>query len=367
MSGRNPLSPADDLPIHQVAQPFQRVGTSDRHFYDRYYFNLHGCNDEVFAAFGFANYPNLGVADGFLVVTDARTHRVVRASRELGADRTDTSVGPLRIEVIEGLRRLRLVCELNDWGVALDAVWEASFPAQLEPPHFVRQLERVITDTSRYTQTGRWTGTLTVGDRTFTLTPDRWWGGRDRSWGVRPVGEPEPPGIAASLPFAGFMHNWAPMQFEDMELLYFVMEDGNGNRSLEEAVRVWPESAGRAPEELGRPVHELELRPGTQAVAGGRIRFPEAPGGELVVEFETLIDLYLGVGTGYTGDDGWYHGQWQGELAVEGVAHDLTTKAGHPAIAGAVDALARFRCGDRVGYGVFEYSFRPPIPQYGLK
>ena len=35
------LSPLDDYPIHQIAEPIRHVGTSDRNFYDRYYFNLH--------------------------------------------------------------------------------------------------------------------------------------------------------------------------------------------------------------------------------------------------------------------------------------------------------------------------------------
>ncbi len=30
------LSPLDDYPIHQIAEPVRRVGTSDRNFFDRY-------------------------------------------------------------------------------------------------------------------------------------------------------------------------------------------------------------------------------------------------------------------------------------------------------------------------------------------
>ena len=46
----------------------------------------------------------------------------------------------------------------------------------------------------RYAQVGTWEGTITVAGRTFEVTPDRWKGARDHSWGVRPVGEPEAPG-----------------------------------------------------------------------------------------------------------------------------------------------------------------------------
>src|SRR6478752_8498708 len=90
------LSAADDLPLHQISEPIRHVGTSDRNFYDRYYFNLHGSSDELFMVMGLGQYPNLGVQDAFASVTRKGKHHVVRASRELG-DRMDTSVGPFRV------------------------------------------------------------------------------------------------------------------------------------------------------------------------------------------------------------------------------------------------------------------------------
>src|SRR4051794_18825390 len=118
------LSPLDDYPVHQIAQPVRRVGTSDRNFYDRYYFNAHPCSDDLFLITGMGVYPNLGVADAFVCVLHENQHRVVRASRELGNDRMDTSVGPFRVEVIEGLKRLRVVLEPNEWDLAFDLTWD---------------------------------------------------------------------------------------------------------------------------------------------------------------------------------------------------------------------------------------------------
>ena len=73
------LSPLDDLPIHQIAEPVRHVGTSDRNFYDRYYFNCHPCNDELFLIAGMGQYPNLSVTDAFAVVLHADQHRVAGA------------------------------------------------------------------------------------------------------------------------------------------------------------------------------------------------------------------------------------------------------------------------------------------------
>ena len=80
------LSPLDDYPIHQVAEPVRRVGTSDRNFYDRYYVNCFPIGtpdaaDDLFLVIGMGQYPNLGVADAFAAVRRARvTANVVRLS-----------------------------------------------------------------------------------------------------------------------------------------------------------------------------------------------------------------------------------------------------------------------------------------------
>ncbi|MFC7717987.1 hypothetical protein [Nonomuraea recticatena] len=185
------LSPLDDLPIHQAPEVMRHVATSDRNFYDRYYFNCHPGSDELMLIVGMGQYPNLGVTDAFAVVRHAHVHRVVRASRELGLDRMDTGVGPFRIEVLEGLKRLRVVLEPNEHGLSFDLTWTGAIPATLEPRHFVRWQERVIFDSVRMAQTGNWSGSIVLDSRTIPV--DTWMGTRDRSWGIRPVGEPEPP------------------------------------------------------------------------------------------------------------------------------------------------------------------------------
>ena len=165
------------------------VGTSDRNFYDRCYFNIHGTgkvhgtDEELFAVIGVGQYPNLSVADAFVSVLWGDDHRVVRSSKVLGTDRMDASVGPIRVEVIKGLEKVRVVLEPNEWGIELDAVYDGFSEAHLEARHFDRQFSRVTFDSTRFAQVGSWTGTLKVGDREVTLAPDRWWGSRDRSWG----------------------------------------------------------------------------------------------------------------------------------------------------------------------------------------
>ena len=131
------------------------------------------------------HYPNLGTSDAFVAISHGDKQYVVRASRELGADRMDTSVGPLRVEIVEGLRKVRVVCEPNEWGVAFDLLFDGTVPVVEEPRTLQRQPHgRVTMDTSRYSQVGSWQGSLEVAGQHYDVTPDSWQGVRDHSWGV---------------------------------------------------------------------------------------------------------------------------------------------------------------------------------------
>ena len=100
------LSSWDDYPVHQSSNWIANVATSDRNFYDRYYFNAFDKGGEWIAVMGLGQYPNLGVTDAFVTVRLGDQQHVVRSSRPL-TDRADVSVGPLRVEVIEPLKKLR--------------------------------------------------------------------------------------------------------------------------------------------------------------------------------------------------------------------------------------------------------------------
>jgi len=207
---------------------------------------------------------------------------------------------------------------------------------------------------------------MQVGAETFTVTPDRWRGTRDRSWGVRPVGEEEPAGIRAGEPQLVGMWNYAPVDFGDCALLYMCQEEPDGTRTIEEAVRIWPDE-GRSPEPLGRPEFEHHLDPGTRMITRPSwLRFPDAAGGPLEVRVVPLVHAYVAVGTGYGVGDDFRHGSWRGEEVVEYQSwpmRDLDTWAWY----GIVDHVARFEASDgRVGYGLHEHGFFGPFPRYGL-
>ena len=108
------VTPWDDYPVHQSSNWIAHVATSDRNFYDRYYFNVLDTQGRFMVVMGLGQYPNLGTTDAFVTVRVGEKQHVVRASKPL-VDRSDISVGPLRIEVIEPLKRLRFVVHLCRW------------------------------------------------------------------------------------------------------------------------------------------------------------------------------------------------------------------------------------------------------------
>ena len=353
-----PLSPMDEFLAHQTCETFDHVFTSDRNFYDRYYFNLHPSSDELFLVAGMGQYPNLGTMDAFVSVSHGDHLYVVRASRELGSDRSSTQVGPLGVEILEGLKKVRVFCEPNEWGLAFDLTFDGSVPAIEEPKTFLRHPHgRIHMETSRYSQVGSWSGTLEVAGKRFDVTPDRWQGVRDHSWGVRGVGEPEPPGIRVkqAAQGIGFYHVWMPIQLDDGLLKFFVEADMHGNRTIEESVRIPSLEAGGEPQLMGSPQFEYRYRSGSREIEGVTVKVDDPDGKPLTIEATPLRTLYLAAGSGYIPQPDWSLGMYQGELKVEGLTYDLSTPEARAQYGPLYETLSRYELSSgQVGYGLLE-------------
>lgn len=364
-----PISPLDDLLAHQTPETFDYVFTSDRNFYDRYYFNMHASSDELFLVTGMGQYPNLGVTDAFVSISHGDTLYVVRASRELGSNRLDTTVGPFGVEVVEGLQTLRLRLDENEWGVAFDLSFEGVVPALEEPRQTTRQFSRITMDSSRFAQVGCYSGSLEVAGQRYTVTPDRWKGVRDHSWGIRPVGEPVPPGIGVKVQRShGFFHNWIPMQFDDFLLKVFFEEDAEGNRLIEESVKVYNTGLGKENESMGTPRHEFTYRSGTRELEKAVIRFDHPSGQEISVTNIPLRTVYLAAGSGYLPAPDWSHGMYQGELVVQGLTYDVGDPAVRKQISLLNETLCRFELSTgEVGHGMHENLCIGVYKPYGFE
>jgi hypothetical protein len=358
------LTRGDDYPIHQTPEPIAYSG-SDRNFYDRYFFNGYSPDGAEFVAVAFGVYPHLNVADAHLSIVHDGVQRCLHASRILNMERMDLAVGPVRIEVLEPLQRLRVSVERSE-GLACELTFEGrAFP--IEEPRFTRRAgPRMFMDYTRLTQNVRVSGWLEVDGKRRELAAG-WVGSRDRSWGIRPVGAPDPqPTPGAGIP--GFFWQWTPLNFEDRSVFFHVNADTEGKPWNTRAV-ILPDGAGAdggwhadAPR-----MEDVDLKPGTRHAIGGTLKIPLAQG-EASIRLEP-VSTFLMRGIGYGGE--WRHGSLKGELAVAREDIDLAAiDMGAPenlhiqAISRAVMEAPGEP--ERRGMGVFEQLVAGPYRPYGL-
>jgi hypothetical protein len=363
------LTPHDDYLIHQTPDTLDRVATSDRNFYDRYYFNCHDLTGDTFLVVAMGVYPNLGIMDAFATCVQRNERQfVVRASRELKGDRVQTVVGPIGVEVIEGLRRFHVWCEKNNSGLDFDITFTGSH-APFEEPHFFRRAgSRVVMDYTRLTQTGRWTGRIGLEGADLQVDESGWRGARDHSWGIRPIGDREgasAPARNGSSSF-GFFWNWAPLQFDDYTIMYTISENHDGSRWHEAAARIPAYGSELSMETLRVVEHDLTLLSGTRTFERGKVIFEKGNGGKAELLLEPLALLHM-AGAGYAyQSDLWRHGQYHGELAVEGEVWDITDAKLVAKLAGQSETLCRAQFDGQVGYGIFEFILLGLYQPYGF-
>jgi len=356
------LTKGDDFPIHQTPEPIAYAG-SDRNFYDRYFFNAYAPDGSAFAAIAFGVYPALNVADAHIAIVKDGKERCLHASRVLGLERMDLVVGPIRIEVLEPLQRLKVTVEKTD-GIAAELVFEGrAFP--IEEPRFTRRNgPRLFMDYTRLTQNVRAEGWLEVdGER---IDAAGWLGTRDRSWGIRPVGAPDPqPTPGAGI--AGFFWQWAPFNFQDRSVYFHVNADPDGRPWNTRAV-ILPDGAGaEGGLHTEAATMATELAPGTKHAKRGVLTIPMEQGAASVKIEPQSVFLMRGIG--YGGE--WRHGGLKGELSV--AREDIDCANFDPKDMGNlhIQAISRATLStpgepDQAGVGVFEQLIIGPYRPYGL-
>ena len=100
------LHSMDEFPFHQQPTPFNVVATTDSKFNDGYWFSFYAA--EWYFVSGLRLHPNVNAIDGFASVAHGTPQHAVRFSRALRPNYDERSVGALRLEILEPLRKLRL-------------------------------------------------------------------------------------------------------------------------------------------------------------------------------------------------------------------------------------------------------------------
>ncbi|RJF87847.1 hypothetical protein D3874_13105 [Oleomonas cavernae] len=304
------LTKADDYPIHQTPEPIAFAGT-DRNFYDRYFFNGYSDDGAVFFAAALGVYPHLNIIDAsFCVVVDGVQHNL-HASRHLNMERLDTHVGPIAIEVVKPLEVLRIAVDGNESGLRADLEFHCR-ARPLKEPRFTHRIgPRTFMDLTRLTQSGRYEGWVEVAGRRIEISPDRFTGTRDRSWGVRPIGAPDLQEFAPPAPFQ-FYWLWAPLNFGDCSTLFHVNDDAQGEAWNNNAV-IQPLDGGEA-KEMASSHAAVSFIPGSRHAAKASLFYRHRGGGETRIDLTPKFHFYM-MGLGY-GHPEWPHGGNKGPLAI---------------------------------------------------
>ncbi|MEE9284708.1 MAG: hypothetical protein V3V35_03160 [Dehalococcoidia bacterium] len=356
------LSKYDDLLIHQTPYPLETMATTDLRAFDRFFFNLHDTSGEFALDFGGGVYPNLDVMDGFAVAEFDDSQWNLRASRELkGADRAETVIGPLRFEVVEGLRKWRISLAENGYGISFDL----EFVARAQPIEYhVNAMKGhwVTVDMHHYNQPGRYSGWLKIGNRSWEVTTDRVYGHRDRSWGVRMgVGGLSP--VGRELPGRG-LTLWLPAQFEDRCIILHYSEDLQGNPLSCRGAVLYEDGSVSAP--FVKLQHDITFDPASRVHKTSTLLITDASGKTERLESRQLLRGIRLSGAGYDGR----HGAYRGEAHLEGERWDLkapSEQLKRGAIGQLVDQLVEYRNGHDVGYGIYQHMIGAGHYRYGVK
>ncbi len=365
------LSRFDDYPIHPTPEPIAHPATTDRNVYDRYWFNGFSTDGEFYFGIALGLYPARGIMDcAFSIVRDGEQHSFF-ASRRAPREPSETVVGPFRIEIIEPMHSLRVHLDDNRTGIQCDLVFEPRSANIQEGRQTMRQNGRVIMDATRFAQFGRWLGEIRYDGKRVAVDPERVYATKDRSWGIRPVGEPEAGGApATTLPQIFF--TWVPLQWADRCTHYISFEHADGAPWHREAMVIpayaradaIPGVEDPGLRELQRMAHTIRWQPGTRRPAGAMIEMGD--GAEAMrIELEPLLCFRM-KGIGYT-HPVWGHGRWQGELEI-GAESWKTADLDEMALDNLhIQQVMRATDGDRVGYGIMENFVLGPHAPSGFK
>ena len=356
------LTPFDDFPVHQTALPLAQAGGGHPDFYDRFWFN--GYTEDFYFAVALGLYPNRGVIDGAFSVVHDGVQRSVFASGPIPLDRADTRVGPLAIELVEPLRVNRVTVEAPDHGLVADFTATARTAAYEEPRQTRYSGVRLAMDVTRATQMVTWQGSIRSGAGDLDLSTPVF-GTKDRSWGIRPVGDPTPAAPAQGAAQSFFL--WAPLNFDDECLHYMVFEDERGEPWSETAVRLPVVGAGDpvygptvTATSLPSAYVDVRWAPGLRRSEGATLRFDA----DERVELEPRLTFRMR-GAGY-----WHpvftHGRWHGEPKVAGEEHPVGELDTVALDCIHVPQVMRARWGDRSGLGVLEQLAVGPHQVRGL-
>jgi hypothetical protein len=361
------LIPFDDYPIHQTSLPLAQTGSGNPHHYDRFWFN--GFREDLIFGVAFCSYPNRQLMDGAFSVVRGGRQQSVFASGRINADPVDTSMGPIRIEIVEPMRVNRVIVDAAEHGIEADLTYRAVTAAVEEARQINYEGARQFMDSTRATQWGTWTGTLRINGEDIPLGEGGIQGTKDRSWGARTTfgsygGAPTP------LPEVLFL--WAPIHFDEEAFHFLAFERPDGSQWAHDALVIPKVKAGQAlhdadarPRRLARVDHFVEWIPGTRRSRRATLVAHSLDGTSDEMTLEPVMTFQM-KGIGY-GNPRWGHGEWHDELVVGGEVYDVESLDRLLPENVHVQQVVRAHWRGRAGLGVLEQVILGPHDRYGFR
>jgi hypothetical protein len=365
------LTSQDDLLGHQTPGTFAQAGNGDPRFTERYWYTAHPVDGTpLLIDIGLGYYPNRGVMDCFAGVTVGRQQHNFRASRRLGSDPLETAVGPLRLQMVQGLQQHRLTLADNASGISFDLMFEASFAAAQEKQSFRERKGVLEEDLARVAQLGRYSGWLVINGQRHELTPATWWGQRDRSWGIRSEMRTD----FANPPMqqhTNFFWTWSMFQCETVGVSIFMKEREAGKPyylSGAEFVRQ-PDGSVRKREAVSAS-HDITWAddPLGQSMASATLQLDFEEGPPRVLSLQALPTRFYLKGGLYGGFGGWNHGDDRGPYGEGHDVWNLDDALTRERARTLSDHVVRVTTEGQTGMGISEYGVaqgyaRYPAPQ----
>jgi hypothetical protein len=326
MNPIGPLIAQDEGFCHQIADTFAIVGTTDRDWTEKVCAMACARDGSLQLGFGLGKYTNRNVMDAYAGTSRGVEQITVRASRQLAPEPELTVIGPIRYEIVEPMRKIRFVLEPNDTQpIAFDWMFEAVVPPFMEDRTHMRSGYHVTAELIRYHQTGVASGWIEIDGERTEMSPDTWASTRDHSWGVRygvgvPTTDMEPRGMPDG---ARFQYLWSPVLMERADRSRYALFVEYNHWSMPGILRKEAEGAIEHPDGTIEHIVDIDAdfryADGNRRLLGGELRCTMEDGSSRTITYEAVSDTGFHLGAGlYFGFDGHYHGEWRGELHVDG-------------------------------------------------
>tara|TARA_R110002049_G_scaffold155062_2_gene319895 strand:+ start:5014 stop:6123 length:1110 start_codon:yes stop_codon:yes gene_type:complete len=366
------LSILDDFCVHQTANPIRQPATDNENVYDRYFANgFHQAGDFYFAI-ALGRYPNRRVMDAAITFLVDGIHHSFFASREDPNEPTNMQLGEFELRIDNPMRVMTVSLAPNESGLSCHLRWRARSAPFEEQRQTITTNDEVTNESTRLTQFGCWEGWFEIDGVRTAVNPDVCPGIKDRSWGLRKLGDSSGENFKAT---PQLFWNWLPLNFGSFCVHSLRLEDTSSGNTLNEESMIAP----MYEDELDVPIlepgiehidnwsHEYEVDTNTRRIVGGAIYLGNQsdPDTRRKIEIGRPMLTAWTMAVGY-GHPEWNHGSWHGELATGHERWSVDDVDSSSEKFSIMHQIVEVTLDGQKGFGFVEQCIIGPYPKYNL-